>query len=727
MSDRESAPVEPNVVLCLVVKNEEKIIERCLRSVLPHVDGVVLCFNGTDSTVALAEALLLDHFKDSSRFLLIDQPWVNFGHNRTLSAVTAKQWVKEQHPEWPLDTTYLLFLDADMELRVESSKFFERRMLRKPGYKLIQVNHGEEYQNTRLTRLSHDWRSVSVTHEYWAPTPDFGEIPLLTGDPMRLEVTPKFGLMYIVDHDDGGSKSDKTARDIALLEQGLVDEPGNVRYMFYLARAYQDSGQHEKAVDLYRRRHDTGGWAEEVWYSKYREAMSLFALGKENEAIGTMLAAYQERPTRAEPLVTLAQHFRARGRSHAALLFARQASTLPYPTDSLFVWGDAHRHIPLQEIAISAFYTGDKEEGRAAAEQIRETREYASAHAHATLNLSFYLEPLAKIATRMGVFDIPEVVRKAPGPFLGGPDPNTVEYLPKNPTIVRIDEKIYVHVNLVNYVHRDGVVFAPQDPDGIVRTRGTMFEWDPATGKQGVQRMQSVDWPEAWDAGGQGLPHVRGLEDQRWFSYQGQIYLTATCFHPTGHPTVVFGKLDRHFNVTELRPLVYGRMLPCEKNWLPFMAIGREYGDPEELRFVYGFDPLVVLKPLNMTAGALIAESSWNPPRRNEWRGGAGPVSGMGGDLAIVHEVAFHTDAGGNVAQRIYMHRFVEIDREVEDGTWRITRKSRAFCLDHRGVEYATGLLYDKGNFIITYGSEEREARWMEVSWPEISRMMGPA
>lgn len=703
----------PRIVLCLMVANEERIIERCLRSALPHVDAVVVCWNGTDRTVDIATRVLEGH-----DVYFEQQAWVNFGHNRTLSAKAAKNWVRCYHPFWPLDSTYLLFMDADMELVVE--KGFGRDLLTAPGYNLVQVNHGEEYLNLRLARLSHDWRSVSVTHEYWAATPDIGE-------PERLwRRGYSRGFMWLRDLDDGGSKSDKTERDIRLLEQGLKDEPGNVRYMFYLARAYADSGQHAKAIPLYRQRRIAGGWDQETWYAHYREGLSLLSLGAETEGIGVLLQAYQERPTRAEPLAFLAQYHRERGRNHLALMFARQASKILQPDDSLFIWAAAHNNLPLSEIAISAYYVpGAQDEGIAAAEKLVGDRNCdAHTQGHMLQTLSFYVKPLLSRAVKMGTYEVGEGHRIAPEKcLLNLGVRSTVEYVGKNPAVVVYRNVEYTNVSLVNYYHERGVIFASKDADGVVRTRNVV------TNRRANVSVETTptQWPDGW------IPDVRirGLEDQRWVVFDDRIWFTATCFHPHGRAEVVLGRLNESVDRVEfLTTLQYAGAGECEKNWVPWnlqktMTTGTERWHLMESRglmLIYSFEPLTILQVDPTNGNCELVSSMQGPVNASSWRGGTPPVlSNWGAWVMLVHVVAHFDD------RRVYMHRWVEIEFRADSLPGvraRISRWSNLFALDHVGVEYATGLL-DKGETVlVAYGSEEREAKWIEFDWQTVDEML---
>jgi len=99
----------PKFVLILMVKNESKIISRCLASVDGVFDAFCITDTGsTDDTQAIAK-----NFIKSRRGCLIECEWKNFGYNRTISFEAAQKFVRDTL-EWDLKDTYGLLLDADM-------------------------------------------------------------------------------------------------------------------------------------------------------------------------------------------------------------------------------------------------------------------------------------------------------------------------------------------------------------------------------------------------------------------------------------------------------------------------------------------------------------------------------------------------------------------------------------------------------------------------------------
>lgn len=663
------------LVLCMTVKNEARILGRCLESSLPHVDGYVICDTGsTDATVEVIDETAARLGRPGK---VVHHTWRDFGHNRTLSAREARAWVIERG--WPTDRTYLLFLDADMVLEVAPG--FDKRQLDATSYMVVQDSGALRYFNVRLACLSHDWLAVGATHEYWQTT----------GAGAR---EGRLDTMWIRDIGDGGSKSNKLTRDIRLLRTGLVHEPTNARHVFYLAQTYFDGGNFAEAAQWYARRWAMGGWAEERWFARYRWGQCLLRLGQGDRGAGVLLEAFDERPTRAEPLWALAQHYRTHGKNHAAMLMALKGLSIPYPQDDLlFVERGVYEWQLWEEIMIAAFYVeaSHRDLGFSACERLLLRRGHdAGFYNYVASNEVFYVQPLN--TTRRGVFAVPQEVR----------DQDGTTFWCANPSILRRGDRIYVNVRLLNYEQNGGRIYRTSSADGVFRSRNAAIDWDPASDAPGMA-WEIRGLPDGWPAN----TNKRGLEDLRWVVHDGQVWFTATCYQiPDAQDVcrVVLGRLNPAMDAVEhLVGLRYEAIRNVEKNWVLW---SRRDG----LFLIYSYDPFIVLRfdpDSGETAQAHISTPSW---RAEGYRGSGAPIPIPGKDgrfLAMVHEVAYRPS--GNT----YFHRWIEIDER--DG---VMRYSRPFVFDHTGIEYGTGLSdLGNGHLIVTYGFEDREARWVEVAW----------
>jgi tetratricopeptide (TPR) repeat protein len=268
----------PTICLNMIVCNESKIITRLLNSVLPIIDYYCICDTGsTDDTVEIITQFFKNH---NIPGIVFTEPFQNFGYNRTISLQKCAG-----------KADYVLLLDADMTLVI--GPMFEKSMI--SAYDFLYICQGNIYKNyhcnVRIIRNHPNNSYKGVTHEYLLPVENYKS---------AIHISPD--VLFINDIGDGGCKKDKYTRDIKLLTQGIVDEPNNSRYYFYLANSYNDVSEYTTAIDYYMKRLSFGGWIEEVWYSWYRVGLCYFMLKEYEKAIWYWLEALQVHPNRVENL-----------------------------------------------------------------------------------------------------------------------------------------------------------------------------------------------------------------------------------------------------------------------------------------------------------------------------------------------------------------------------------------------------------------------------------------
>lgn len=696
----------PNVVLCMIVKDEGAVIERCLAAALPHVDGWLIVDTGsTDDTTAR----ILERAGSKPGHLTLFEPFSDFATNRTSAAQAARAWAVEAGLD--VNQTYLLWLNADMRLAVAPD--FRASELSEPCYALLEQEGGRCRWRTTLGRLSETWRHEGVAGGDWLAASSVVPAPLAS--------------LWLETSERSERRAEKTARDLALLERRLALEPGDTRASFALANTLADAGRHAEAVAAYVRIRGELADDEQAFYASYRLGLSRIELGELELGREALLDAYGRRPSRAEPLVALARSHRLQGENAPAFRWARRAEALELPgRERTWLELGAYGGEPLLERSITAFYVGEHELGLDACERLLADRDPACVRdGGLTARNALYYLPKQSQVLGAGEIPVSRELRARAEPCWGLAGPNTTEYLPKNPAVVRLGGRVLVNVSLVNYHHERGRLFRPNDPDGISRTRAAILEWDPVRATVESERESRIVLPDGWHE----QHAVRGLEDQRWAVHAGQIWLTATTYHGSRargpkSPQVVLGRLaDDLGGIAEIRELDYEGALECEKNWLPW-SLG------DRLLLLYSYDPLVVLE-VDTSSARCREVTRWTPPfAARRWRGGAPPVAFPGSMerwLMLVHETVWLDDA------TVYLQRFVELGvragarGELEIRTLRF---SRLFAFDHHGVEYATGLLdAGDGSLIVTFGSEEREARWARFAWDSVERLLaaGPA
>ncbi len=213
---------------------------------------------------------------------------------------------------------------------------------------LLRYGTDFRYWRKQVFRLGLRWRYEGVVHEY--PT------CLDSCTEERLEGN------YHVQSRRFGARSRSTdtyQRDARLLLEVLVRDPDDARAAFYLAQSYFDAGEYRRALWLYTRRSEMGGWGEEVFHSLLRRAECLERVGQQwGEVLSAYLASWDARTTRAEPLHAIARHYRIAEQYELGYLFARRACEIPYPEqDLLFVAAEVYRWRARDEAAVCAFHT----------------------------------------------------------------------------------------------------------------------------------------------------------------------------------------------------------------------------------------------------------------------------------------------------------------------------------------------------------------------------------
>ena len=158
---------------------------------------------------------------------------------------------------------------------------------------------------------------------------------------------------------------EKFARDRDLLLHEVERNPEDSRSVFYLAQSYFDLGDNVNARKWYERRVEMGGWDQEtVYFSMFRVAEAMANLGEPWPNVqDAYLRAWEFRPTRAEPLYSIAFHHRVVQRCRLGYLFAQRAAQIPLPeSDNLFVMADIYTWRAIDEQAVCAYWIGKHDE-----------------------------------------------------------------------------------------------------------------------------------------------------------------------------------------------------------------------------------------------------------------------------------------------------------------------------------------------------------------------------
>jgi len=348
-SSLQSAPIsgvmpykKQEVELCLVmiVKDEAGNIKECLSRVAPYISYWVIVDTGSsDNTIEVIKETM-DEFEIPGE--IHERPWVNFEVNRTESLELARG-----------KGDYSWIIDADDKFVMENPSFNPFAYMDKKidSYQLTYRLSGLQYHRAQIVRSTQPWVYKGVLHEYLhCDLPNLSSA-ILPNCHVLADISPL---------KRANSLQEKYAKDAEILEKALIDEPGNTRYMFYLAQSYRDSDQHEKSLEAYLNRAGAGEWEEEIYYSLYMAAKLMERLKyPEDEVINAYSKAWEYRPQRLECVFHVMRKLREQNRFVLAFAYGETAIKTPGTSDILFVEPEIWQWRLLDEYSISAYYIGN--------------------------------------------------------------------------------------------------------------------------------------------------------------------------------------------------------------------------------------------------------------------------------------------------------------------------------------------------------------------------------
>ena len=300
------------ICLNMIVKNESKVIARCLASCKDIIDYWVIVDTGsTDGT----QEIIREELKGIPGELH-ERSWINFGHNRNEALMLAKP-----------KADYTLFFDADEQLVLTQP--LDKTTLTKGYYFCIIQEPMLRTKRLFLTDNQLPWEWVGAMHE-----------TLVCGNITFDHHQCIEGVSKLTNSEEGHRSSDpnKYLKDAAILEQEYQKNPTNTRNLFHLAQCYYTGGRYDLALKYYEERSHLFDDKDERWFATYMVARIRHILDFPTETlVKDYLYAFQERPYRAEPLFHLAFHYFTQKDYISAYLLAEKTLSIPMPDEIGYV------------------------------------------------------------------------------------------------------------------------------------------------------------------------------------------------------------------------------------------------------------------------------------------------------------------------------------------------------------------------------------------------------
>ena len=234
----------------MMIKNEEKAIERSLNSVYKYVNCIIIYDTGsTDRTIEIVKQFCQRN--SIPLHLKQDQKFIDFATSRNIMLKFADD-----------KADYLLMLDSADELR--NGREMYEIVARQPDKYIFNVSQlwhireaASKYTNFRFIKTGHDIKYDYPVHE------------VLSGPFLRNELIGDMKSVILFQDRTVELYKSRTRwlRDKDLLVQERKKRPNDNRVLFYLGQTYKCLGINDLALATYKQRIAGGGYIDEVQQS----------------------------------------------------------------------------------------------------------------------------------------------------------------------------------------------------------------------------------------------------------------------------------------------------------------------------------------------------------------------------------------------------------------------------------------------------------------------------
>lgn len=278
------------VAAILIVKgtdDEAEHLERCLKNIAPHVDGIFLNINGKPGTHSLKVQDVANKYTEHSVYT----DWHDdFAESRNINLAQV-----------PADYDWIIWLDTDdtvdkpKKIRdvCEASGRFDSIYV---DYLYDRDDAGNPLTVHMVARLfknngSHKWKGS--IHETLVETR--GATQGMTNDFM------------VIHHAEADRTQRSFERNITMLEKQLESETSDPdpRTFYYLASTYMDAGQTDDAIQLFDGYLQLSGWDQERCVAETKLGRIYLTKGDRAEAKRHFMLAIGEDPDSPEPRVEM--------------------------------------------------------------------------------------------------------------------------------------------------------------------------------------------------------------------------------------------------------------------------------------------------------------------------------------------------------------------------------------------------------------------------------------
>lgn len=321
-----------SISLCMIVKNEEAVLARCLNSIKDVVDEIIIVDTGSDDKTKEIASEFTEH--------VYDFEWINdfsAARNFAFSKATKEMqmWLDADDVIAPDEAAALLKLKDNIAPEVDIVACKYHTHFDEHGIPILTSTR------ERLFRRKKNFLWHDVIHEY---------IPL-TGNILYSDIA--------ISHKKEASSGN---RNLAIYQANLeTGTPFSPRETYYYARELMDHGRDEESATYFEQfLADQLGWYEDNIATCFNLSKIYERLGQKEKIFPVLVQSFDFDTPRAEICCQLGYYFKTKQQFKQAIYWFGLALTLKKESIG-FVLNDYWDFIPAVELCACYFAVGDKE------------------------------------------------------------------------------------------------------------------------------------------------------------------------------------------------------------------------------------------------------------------------------------------------------------------------------------------------------------------------------
>lgn len=319
--------------LCMIVKNEEDVIGRCLDCVSDLFDEIIIVDTGSeDNTMEIVKK----YTKNIYYFKWIE----DFAEARNYSFSKATK-------------DYIMWLDADdIILDKDKEKIKDLKMNMDKSIDMVMMKYNTQFDSNENVTFSYYRERIFKKSKNFRWIGEIHEVIPLTGNIIYSDAAISHKKL----------KQNEPNRNLRIFENMIANgKELDPRQQFYYARELYYNERYEDAIKTFNNFLDSGkGWVENCINACQDLSYCYYAIGDSNKAINACFKSFEFDEPRAEICCDIGEYFLEREKYNQAIFWYKLALTRKInETSGGFILSDCYNFIPYIQLCLCYFRIGD--------------------------------------------------------------------------------------------------------------------------------------------------------------------------------------------------------------------------------------------------------------------------------------------------------------------------------------------------------------------------------